>query len=671
MDEIFNRTTDTEDVVEYDIYCSSQDPDLGTLSDTLIQITSFVSQWVTGYIWQKDAFGLNIVDSGGLNFPHLNGRTGFGDCLDDEWFIVFLLHKISAHFPGTVISVRDNDGEFLLVETAQHLPTWLDPSTSKNRVFLSNGKLHIIPVPASPAEITKYPAGEVSLQRAVEIVSGPVPTEAPQAVSDAVFPKILQFPEKAQQNIHRTKCIVPRLVAHLLHHDPQLVAPAVEAFYTRDPIAMRTCNKMQKFHPSTQIPVTVRMTRTLYAQLVSQKFYAPSPFRMPPLSSPNYKAYDIGMKLACGFEMLYADRHLRNLASQHRHCSAETYQFDADPKWRAFQARLQKLGYFRGELPGSRLYKELLRTAQNQFLDSEVRSSQTDSTVRSNPYERMEHILSLPVEDHRHFSQEPEDSDKWMEIDAASLERLLNEGKMNIGEEDLEDMDRVSEGSDDMDDLDEDERRELQNFTKMVGGFKSFVEKESGVEGATFPGDREPDEEDDSDEEGMEGMDTVPPPISFDPDSFLRSMMGALGMSDTDFTNIMKGRHKDVGTESGASLPATPEGIFSVPADSTRPSDIAADSDDEGTGDDEEEMEQLMEGMDQELAKTKIGEGFERVAAPVGGADEEEGSRPIDLDVNLVKNLLESFSSQQGLPGPVENILGGLGVRLPKKDDGQ
>ena len=50
-------------------------------------------------------------------------------------------------------------------------------------------------------------------------------------------------------------------------------------------------------------------------------------------------------------------------------------------------------------------------------------------------------------------------------------------------------------------------------------------------------------------------------------------------------------------------------------------------------------------------------------------ADPEAGAaaelQPVDLDLNLVSNLLESFASQQGLPGPASNLTGMLGVKLP------
>mmetsp|Transcript_10054 Transcript_10054/g.15063 ORF Transcript_10054/g.15063 Transcript_10054/m.15063 type:complete len:274 (+) Transcript_10054:1329-2150(+) len=50
-------------------------------------------------------------------------------------------------------------------------------------------------------------------------------------------------------------------------------------------------------------------------------------------------------------------------------------------------------------------------------------------------------------------------------------------------------------------------------------------------------------------------------------------------------------------------------------------------------------------------------------------ADTTEDFRPVDVDLNLVQNLLESYSSQGGMPGPTSSILGSLGVRLPDNAD--
>lgn len=44
--------------------------------------------------------------------------------------------------------------------------------------------------------------------------------------------------------------------------------------------------------------------------------------------------------------------------------------------------------------------------------------------------------------------------------------------------------------------------------------------------------------------------------------------------------------------------------------------------------------------------------------------DIDEDFTPVDVDLNLVKSLLDSFSSQEGLPGPASNLLGLMGLQL-------
>lgn len=47
----------------------------------------------------------------------------------------------------------------------------------------------------------------------------------------------------------------------------------------------------------------------------------------------------------------------------------------------------------------------------------------------------------------------------------------------------------------------------------------------------------------------------------------------------------------------------------------------------------------------------------------VGGA-----LQPVDVDFNLIKNLLESYTSQEGGAGPASNILQSLGIHIPEQD---
>lgn len=76
----------------------------------------------------------------------LEGRMRVGDAVDDEWLVVWLLRQISERHPSLAISIRDNDGEFLLIEAAHELPAWVSPENADNRFWLMGGGWYLIPL---------------------------------------------------------------------------------------------------------------------------------------------------------------------------------------------------------------------------------------------------------------------------------------------------------------------------------------------------------------------------------------------------------------------------------------------------------------------------------------------------------------------------------------------
>jgi len=50
---------------------------------------------------------------------------------------------------------------------------------------------------------------------------------------------------------------------------------------------------------------------------------------------------------------------------------------------------------------------------------------------------------------------------------------------------------------------------------------------------------------------------------------------------------------------------------------------------------------------------------------PSDAAATDSEMTPVDVDLNLVESILNSYSSQQGLPGPASNLLGLMGVKVP------
>ncbi|KAG0022078.1 hypothetical protein BGZ80_001118 [Entomortierella chlamydospora] len=334
------------------------------LAKTLI--SSIVAELAQGYIWHKDAFSLRIESNKGKfpsSRPYLRGETKVGDCLDDEWLIVFLLREITKRIPGSVARVQDNDGEFLLIEAADYIPSWLDPDNSENRVFICNGDLHIIPIAVTAEEKATFPSSLGSrtkspkLQDALDMIRSDlhvpnmsngenakqmvVPTLASSKIQQAAFGPIL--PDSSEQHFaarkildqrHYARCQIPVDVARILKARPELVTRACEAFYTRDSLAMAACSRMKKFFPASSgavgvttppkgalrlgknethfVTTAVCFTKTCYAQLMGQQFQPPKIWDgvVPPhgnddTSDPQrVKEAELGMKLTCGFEIL-------------------------------------------------------------------------------------------------------------------------------------------------------------------------------------------------------------------------------------------------------------------------------------------------------------------------------------------------------------------------------
>ena len=50
--------------------------------------------------------------------------------LDDEWLLVSLLADLTR-MERVACRVTDSDGEFLLVDAADHLPDWLEPDSRR------------------------------------------------------------------------------------------------------------------------------------------------------------------------------------------------------------------------------------------------------------------------------------------------------------------------------------------------------------------------------------------------------------------------------------------------------------------------------------------------------------------------------------------------------------
>jgi SGT1 protein len=71
---------------------------------------------------------------------------------------------------------------------------------------------------------------------------------------------------------------------------------------------------MTRFAPDSPVLTRVKMTRPLYAQLQGQRFFPPKPFERAQWfaegsneGTPEWKFRDLGVKISCGFEMLWKE----------------------------------------------------------------------------------------------------------------------------------------------------------------------------------------------------------------------------------------------------------------------------------------------------------------------------------------------------------------------------
>ncbi|KAL5534603.1 hypothetical protein ACEPAG_1066 [Sanghuangporus baumii] len=524
--DIFNRPPGiSEDTLQYTLYPSPNAADKSSVISLAALIEEYVGQLLpTDFIWHRDAFELKVVldanssYNGNQDAWMLEGRMRVGDSVDDEWCVVWLLREVSKKW-DVAVSVYDSDGEFLLIEAAEYLPSWITPSNSENRVWLYRGNLHLVPLSYLSAPSTKLKRrrklgghesdegedfmdgdedGWLNTQDALKALRSRDPTEAPGEVQEAVWKRISGYPGTARQHIHITKAFIPVDIAKALVKDPSLVQRAVETFYTRDAIQLRAAHKMSRFPPQTSMLSPVRMTRTAYAQLSGQKFHPPKAFGQfkEREGTREWKWRDIGMKIACGFEMLYQES-----KSKAEGISADVLKSSTEARKDALRRNaeyveyIQKLksnGYFRGELEGSLLWNELEDRAAEVFINSRRDENATRpsfATLVNNAIAQAGENPMLPDLE--------EDFDDWMNIDAESfdqrLEKTLRPKTKNISENtDAMEVDQSAS-------VEEKEDRVVQAQADKLKGLankiEKFVEDEGTLEGAVFEDEKISDDD--------------------------------------------------------------------------------------------------------------------------------------------------------------------------------
>lgn len=585
-----------EDCVQYTLYIlDSHLTDL-VRREKLRQVQGAVikltNKLLKDFIWQRECFKLSLEREEGRSF--LCGRTNYGDSVEDEWLIVYILRELSKQCPEVWIRIADTDGQFLLIEAANVLPRWLNPEIADFRVWLNNGRLLIVPLEKSGGPNVEANLGALTLDEALKLIENQTSTllHLP-AVEAEAFYRLQKYPKQISDSLHHALLTIPRKLAFVLHEDAAYISAAVEAFYLRDPIALRPLQASDHtalhFPPTDLVTMSVRFAKVGYAQLKSQQFGAPAPWADYVSSKREAKSQiraEMGMKTTCGFEMLMCDP-----------------QNQDNKAVREISMLLEDIRTGQDELP-------------------------TDAKIKK--------------------WEMREDEETWLDIDFEDFEKELG-GHRKPGAP------NSNEGFGD--------KGAQENLRKMVARFEDFLNDDAaGADGAELLDemDKDDDEEDgtisdDSDDEGEERD------VSFDEDAFAKMMREMMGM-----TTVAGG-------------PTATE--ISLDEDG-RVSSVSSDEEDD------KEVHQVMQDIESELqeagalnlnsnqeAKSPESQrkAIEKGSSsgqpkPLTQAEDTLEDEDATINFNLAKNILESFRSQGGAPGPGGNMMNLMGMRLPRDE---
>nr|CAG4712250.1 unnamed protein product [Naegleria fowleri] len=627
------------------------------INEQLLQSTAqeihqfFMENIPKNYIWQGDAFHLNIISpkqqieqleqemlsvyrNNQSIYPLLFGRIDFTETNIDEWFVTYLLMELSQKFQNrVVIQIQDQDGEFLLIEAAMHIEEWMneDPQLTQNRVFIFNGHIHILPdQPQTPShsyyEVFPVQSPVQNIHKAVEMVTREYKyTIANKGVQNSIKARLSSFPKEAHDyGTQRIACFLPLDIIKILDRHPQSISKAIYYWVHRNSVTENFLNTCSRFFPSSRNQnsnvnstssssddlstiaprdyftyVTVLVNRCQYVQLLASRMES-VPSILQSIYKPNAKrteeqeqAYMFGLKILCGFEIYYQTEKPLELFEN----------------FEEYLEHLDDHGYFGMELPGTKNYNFLIQKAENYYrMDSISQNVEKCYFLEQLIYENQ--YLTMKDLKQRKLKVDPDD---WLDSAQEEMEKYLTQKGMVMNEEV------------------DDEEILKQKAMDLMNGVKSFVEGQStGFEGVEFNWSQEKTFDENSRAEATSTSSRL--------DKLLQETFGKLKIEDLidkKDEEYLKKFSKEL--YSGEELDDE--------------EDEWEDIEDNRTID--PEMQNVMREMDEELLQY---------------SDTQQRSEMMS-DANVMKNLLKSMKAQGGDIGPASILLEQLGFKVPIDDE--
>ena len=401
-------TTEDSTVVDYELFIISSDvkssDDAVALRDAIMDS---VAPLVIGYAWTFETFCLQ-VKSGPLGY-HLCGSLDFKDNVEDEWFLVALLLRVSGEFPELVIRVSDRDvGEILLVEAADVLPEWAqEPDVMERRVFLRGGQVHLIPVAQDPSQLTPFPAaieGIPTETLARTVGAYPGVTRAPERVQACVRGRCGSYPEDWSAQAHCTSALLPPDVARLVALSPRLVAYSVQ--HLAEEVGAARAGDLRKIRPAAAEEcrrVGLRTSRCTYAMLQSVKLRPrkKSGWVLPNQTEDHFEAAWNGYRICLGLDLMM--RALEKITSRGS-LSLPPHKLDSLPGARAQQYR--DLSSLSGQTVDDQSLADLQLAMEK---------CQSDAAGSQRLLDELDRLPRVPDSDASWLHVKPDDFDKFLE----------------------------------------------------------------------------------------------------------------------------------------------------------------------------------------------------------------------------------------------------------------
>eukprot|EP00116_Pleurobrachia_bachei_P003072 sb/3463334/ len=453
-------------------YCIYPLSDSTTSLDELrLQYLEFLSPHLD-IIWNAECFTLTPVSH--PSHPHLKGQVWFDSSLEDEWYVVWLLRKLTAQFPGIVSKVWDDDGEFMLIEASDAVPPWLIPEISDNRVFLYRGKVAIVPQPTTPAHMGLFPMTGVTLDQALRCIHHINLEEESARIDKLVCERLSDFPKRS---LHKCRVHLPVPLIHALSQNPGLISSIISMYLYADRQEITSVVKHKRLLWVDTCDANITLTRCQYAQLYSQRISSTPAWPSKPAGHVDHLARQLGLKVTLGAELAL---------------SVAEGETGTDAEFVRYRKKLEGMGYFRGDMEGSATYKEQLRKAELFYKSSQ--EHETSGNVWMSNSRALSHLVdsaaAVDLDQYRRAEVSESDPDGWMDVMPLDIQRWFlrgrehdkststgsNKAPSNPNKGPANSTDKVDEIS-------------TRNMDVINNRLQSFVEQVSSHEGAEVPGD--------------------------------------------------------------------------------------------------------------------------------------------------------------------------------------